>query len=54
MTVFADNGTSRTFNYRAGDVGYVPAGMGIMSKIPEVIPCGFWKHLKVNGSRKYL
>ncbi len=26
MTVFAENGRSRTFNYRAGDVGYVPAG----------------------------
>lgn len=26
MTVFAENGRSRTFDYRAGDVGYVPVG----------------------------
>ncbi|WP_336882731.1 oxalate decarboxylase family bicupin [Priestia koreensis] len=28
MTVFAANGAARTFNYRAGDVGYVPFAMG--------------------------
>lgn len=28
MTVFAENGRARTFDYRAGDVGYVPAGNG--------------------------
>lgn len=28
MTVFSDAGASRTFNYRAGDVGYVPVGYG--------------------------
>jgi oxalate decarboxylase len=28
MTVFAANGTARTFNYRAGDVGYVPFTYG--------------------------
>jgi len=28
MTVFAGNGNSRTFNYRAGDVGYVPFAFG--------------------------
>ncbi|KOM98577.1 oxalate decarboxylase [Clostridium botulinum] len=28
MTVFADTGASRTFDYRAGDVGYVPTGYG--------------------------
>jgi oxalate decarboxylase len=28
MTIFASSGTARTFNYRAGDVGYVPFGMG--------------------------
>lgn len=28
MTVFAGNGTARTFNYRAGDVGYVPFAFG--------------------------
>ncbi|MDQ8735313.1 oxalate decarboxylase family bicupin [Paenibacillus sp. LHD-38] len=28
MTVFAGNGIARTFNYRAGDVGYVPFANG--------------------------
>lgn len=28
MTVFAGNGTARTFDYRAGDVGYVPFAAG--------------------------
>ncbi|RJG25140.1 oxalate decarboxylase family bicupin [Paenibacillus thiaminolyticus] len=28
MTVFAGSGTARTFNYRAGDVGYVPFAFG--------------------------
>lgn len=28
MTVFAGNGVARTFNYRAGDVGYVPFAFG--------------------------
>jgi oxalate decarboxylase len=28
MTVFASSGLARTFDYRAGDVGYVPFAMG--------------------------
>ncbi len=28
MTVFLGNGTARTFDYRAGDVGYVPFATG--------------------------
>jgi oxalate decarboxylase len=28
MTVFAANGTARTFDYQAGDVGYIPFAMG--------------------------
>lgn len=28
MTVFAANGTARTFDYRARDVGYVPFAFG--------------------------
>jgi oxalate decarboxylase len=28
MTVFASSGKARTFNYQAGDVGYVPFAMG--------------------------
>ena len=27
MTVFASSGKARTFNYQAGDVGYIPKGM---------------------------
>ena len=28
MTVFASEGKARTFDYQAGDVGYVPLAMG--------------------------
>ena len=28
MTVYASSGMARTFDYRAGDVGYVPFAMG--------------------------
>jgi oxalate decarboxylase len=28
MTVFASDGKARTFDYQAGDVGYVPFAMG--------------------------
>ncbi|KAG7444829.1 oxalate decarboxylase [Guyanagaster necrorhizus] len=28
MTIFASQGTARTFNYQPGDIGYVPASMG--------------------------
>jgi oxalate decarboxylase len=28
MTVFASAGKARTFDYRAGDIGYVPFAMG--------------------------
>jgi oxalate decarboxylase len=28
MTVFASGGKARTFDYHAGDVGYVPFAMG--------------------------
>lgn len=28
MTVFASSGRARTFDYQAGDVGYVPFAMG--------------------------
>ncbi len=28
MTVFASEGHARTFNYQAGDVGYIPFAMG--------------------------
>ncbi|KAJ8462074.1 hypothetical protein ONZ45_g18066 [Pleurotus djamor] len=28
VTIFASQGTARTFNYQAGDIGYVPATMG--------------------------
>ena len=28
MTIFAASTNSRTFDYQAGDIGYVPAGFG--------------------------
>jgi oxalate decarboxylase len=28
MTVFASSGKARTFDYQAGDVGYIPLAMG--------------------------
>jgi len=28
VTVFAAQSNARTFNYQAGDIGYVPTGMG--------------------------
>jgi oxalate decarboxylase len=40
MTVFAANGTARTFNYRAGDVGYVPFAMG--HYIPNPVHQSLW------------
>lgn len=29
MTLFASSGNARTFNYQAGDIGYVPASYGM-------------------------
>jgi oxalate decarboxylase len=28
MTIFAASATARTFDYQAGDIGYVPASFG--------------------------
>jgi oxalate decarboxylase/phosphoglucose isomerase-like protein (cupin superfamily) len=28
VTIFASTSNARTFNYQAGDIGYVPASMG--------------------------
>jgi oxalate decarboxylase/phosphoglucose isomerase-like protein (cupin superfamily) len=28
MTIFAASSNARTFDYQAGDIGYVPAGFG--------------------------
>lgn len=41
MTVFLGNGTARTFDYRAGDVGYVPLRRGIIFKIQVPKHYGF-------------
>ena len=41
MTVFLGNGTARTFDYRAGDVGYVPFATGIIFKIQVPKHYGF-------------
>jgi hypothetical protein len=37
MTVFGANGQALTFDYRVGDVGYIPfaqAGLGAVSLLP--------------------
>ncbi len=38
MGVFASSGQARTFDFRAGDVGYVPSLWGIMLRIPAIPP----------------
>ncbi|GAF13761.1 oxalate decarboxylase [Bacillus sp. JCM 19045] len=47
MTVFSGNGIARTFDYRAGDIGYVPFATGTTFKIRARIRSGFWKCLRV-------
>src|SRR5258708_40120861 len=42
MTVFAAKGTARTFDYQAGDVGYVPANMGPYIENRGQTPLRFW------------
>src|SRR5215216_2811132 len=41
MTVFASSGVARTFDYRAGDVGYVPFAMGHYVQNTGDIPLRF-------------
>lgn len=36
MTIFASQSNARTFDYEAGDVGYVPASMGERILRPEL------------------
>lgn len=50
MTVFGGDGDARTFNVRAGDVGYVPLPRGIMFRIPVPILSGSWKCSRATGS----
>ena len=45
MTVFAAQGNARTFDYHAGDVGYVPKSMphfientGSTTALPRAVP----------------
>jgi oxalate decarboxylase len=40
MTVFDAPANARTFNYRAGDVGYVPKTLYTISRIPVRSRCG--------------
>jgi oxalate decarboxylase len=39
MGVFGASGQARTFDYQAGDVGYVPFAMGHSSKTPARRRC---------------
>jgi len=43
MGVFGASGQARTFDFRAGDVGYVPSPWAIMSRTPATRRCGSWK-----------
>ncbi len=51
MTVFAAEGRARTFNYQAGDVGYVPLQWDIMFRIPVTPYFAFWKFSKATVSK---
>jgi len=33
MTIFAASSNSRTFDYQGGDIGYVPAGFGMLLEL---------------------
>ena len=46
MTVFAADGHARTFNYQAGDVGYVPFAMGHYVQNTGDEPLGFLEIFK--------
>jgi len=43
MTVFAASGKARTFDYQAGDVGYIPFAMGHYVEIQVKKHCASWK-----------
>lgn len=51
MTVFAGGGKARTFNVRAGDVGYVPFAFGHYIQNTGTDSLWFWKCSKATGSR---
>jgi oxalate decarboxylase len=44
MGVFAASGQARTFDYQAGDVGFVPFAMGLTSKTSARRRCVSWKY----------
>ncbi len=46
MTVFTGNGTARTFDYRAGDVGYVPFATGHYIENTGIEPLWFLEMFK--------
>lgn len=53
MGVFAAAGQTRTFDYRAGDVGFVSFAMGHTSRIPATRGCGSSKYSRATTSRTY-
>ena len=48
MTVFASEGKARTFDYQAGDVGYVPLAMGHYVENTGSTPLRFLEMFKSN------
>jgi hypothetical protein len=53
MGVFAASGQARTFDFRAGDVGFVPFAVAIMSRIPAPCRCASSKLSKATTSPMY-
>jgi hypothetical protein len=43
MTIFAASSNARTFDYQAGDIGYVPAGFGTSPElsIEQYVRCAY-------------
>jgi oxalate decarboxylase len=48
MGVFGSSGQARTFDYRAGDVGYVPLGMGHYVENTSTTPMRFLEMFKTS------
>ena len=44
MGVFAASGQARTFDFQAGDVGYVPFAMGHYIENTGTTPCASWRY----------
>jgi oxalate decarboxylase len=54
MTVFASGGAAQTFDYQAGDVGYVPRSMPHYLETPEKPCTDSWRCSEAPNSRTCL